>query len=66
MTQTNQHTVDRSHDDKISLLYQLGKSTLQIAEEFGIDRKHVRRALRRTGTAVRTPAEAREIRRVIA
>lgn len=57
--------IDYDLDDKICLRYQVGYSTIQISEEFGIDRKHVRRALRRTGTALRSHAEAIEMRRAM-
>ena len=59
----NHSQIDYDLDDKISLRYMLGNSTYQIGEEFGIDRKHVRRALRRTSTPLRSRSEAMEIRR---
>lgn len=63
MTQTNQHTVDRSQDDKISLLYQIGNSIDQIADQLDLDRSRVRRSLSRTGTPRRGKSDGARLRR---
>lgn len=62
----NQYTVDRGRDDKISLLYTLGNSTYQIADQLGIDRYTVQASLRRTRTPTRSISEAMKLRKAIA
>jgi hypothetical protein len=55
--------IDSDLDDKISMLYLIGHSTYQIGDRFDIDRKHVRRALRRAGVPLRSRSEAMKLRR---
>ena len=62
----NRYTIDRDQDDKIALLYRLGKSTYQIADGLGLDRNTVKGALRRTNTPTRSISEAMKLRREMA
>lgn len=57
--------VNSDLDAKIALLYLTGHSTYQIGDRFSIDRKHVRRALRRANVPVRPKSEAMKLRRAL-
>lgn len=62
----NQYTIDQDQDEKISLLYTLGNSTYQIADQLEIDRNTVQAALRRTNTPTRSISDAMKLRRAFA
>ena len=57
---------DKEQDDKISLLYQLGYSTRQVARRLGIKHGAVQGSLRRTNTPIRSISEGTKLRRHLA
>lgn len=58
--------IDPELDAKVSLLYTLGNSTYQIADQLEIDRNTVQAALRRTNTPTRSISDAMKLRRAFA
>lgn len=53
-------TLDPERLEEAGRLYQSGVSAIRVAEQFGVDRRYLRDALREAGVAIRAPGRRRQ------